>query len=132
MIVMEWCFMCKKNGESIDHLLLHYEVARELWVGILSRAGLSWVMPKSVVDLLACWNGHHNSSQLIAAWGMIPLCLVWCLLTERNDRCFNNIERAVGEIWNFFVSSLFQWFSAIVVKGGNVHEFLFSFQLSRI
>ena len=51
---MEWCYMCKKSGESVDHLLLHCEVAGELWAGILSRAGLSWAMLKSVVDLLAC------------------------------------------------------------------------------
>ncbi|XP_042977702.1 uncharacterized protein LOC122308443 isoform X1 [Carya illinoinensis] len=127
MIVMEWCFMCKKNGESIDNLFLCCEVAREFLGGILCRAGLSWVMPKRVVEVLACWNRHHNSSQLDEAWRMIPLCLMWCLWTERNDRCFNNRKRAVGDIWNFFVSSLFQWFSAIVLKGECSLSFCFLF-----
>jgi hypothetical protein len=27
VIVIEWCCLCKKSGESIDHLLLHCEVA---------------------------------------------------------------------------------------------------------
>ncbi|KAG2726915.1 hypothetical protein I3843_01G131500 [Carya illinoinensis] len=117
--------MCKKSGESIDHLLLHCEVAGELWAGILSRTGLNWVMPRSVEEVLACWNRPHNSAQLAAVW-MMPLCLMWCLWSERNERCFNAKEHGVGEIWNFFVFSLFQWFSAIVLKGGNVHEFLFS------
>jgi hypothetical protein len=27
IIVMEWCCLCKKSGESIDHLFLHCEVA---------------------------------------------------------------------------------------------------------
>jgi hypothetical protein len=30
IIVMEWCFMCKTSGESIDHLFLHCMVATEL------------------------------------------------------------------------------------------------------
>jgi hypothetical protein len=30
IIVMEWCYMCKRSGKSIDHLLLHCEVALEV------------------------------------------------------------------------------------------------------
>lgn len=30
VIVVDWCCMCNKNGESIDHLL-YFEVATELW-----------------------------------------------------------------------------------------------------
>jgi hypothetical protein len=31
IIVTEWCCMCKKSGESIDHVLLHCEVASKVW-----------------------------------------------------------------------------------------------------
>jgi hypothetical protein len=27
IVVVEWCCMCKKNGEFVDHLLFHCEVA---------------------------------------------------------------------------------------------------------
>lgn len=29
--VIEWCYMCKKAVESIDHLLLHYDYHGEMW-----------------------------------------------------------------------------------------------------
>ena len=34
IIVTEWCCMCKRNGESIVHLLLHCEVAVGLEYGM--------------------------------------------------------------------------------------------------
>lgn len=36
--------MCKKCGESIDHLLIHCEVAIELCSALLQLFGVAWVM----------------------------------------------------------------------------------------
>jgi hypothetical protein len=47
--------MYKKSGESIEHLLLHYEVARNLWSYILTLFGVEWVMPRMVLELLTSW-----------------------------------------------------------------------------
>jgi hypothetical protein len=30
IIVMNWCCMCKKSGETLDHLL-HCDIVGELW-----------------------------------------------------------------------------------------------------
>jgi len=61
VIVIDRCCMCKINGETMDHLLLHCEVARVLWNAIFSHFSLSWVMPLRVVDLFACWwTGGHS------------------------------------------------------------------------
>jgi hypothetical protein len=46
--------MCKKNEESAGHLFLHCEVACAMWNVFFKRFGLSWVMPRRVVDLFAC------------------------------------------------------------------------------
>jgi hypothetical protein len=55
VIVIEWCCLCKKSGESIDHLLLHCEVARDLWSYILILFGVEWVIPRTVLELLKSW-----------------------------------------------------------------------------
>jgi hypothetical protein len=57
VIVMEWCCLCKKSGESIDHLLLHCEVARALWSYVLILFGVEWIMPRTVLELLNSWGG---------------------------------------------------------------------------
>jgi hypothetical protein len=40
VVVVKWCYLCKKSREDIDHSLLHCEVARELWSSILNL--FSW------------------------------------------------------------------------------------------
>jgi hypothetical protein len=47
------CCMCKKRGESIDHLLLHNKVAKDLWVLVLSLFETEWIIPQRILELLA-------------------------------------------------------------------------------
>lgn len=64
LFVEDWCFGCKKDGESVDHLFLHCEVAKTLWDEAFGRTGIAWVMPKQVVDLLACLQGFKGSHRI--------------------------------------------------------------------
>jgi hypothetical protein len=111
LIVINRCCLCKSDGETVDHLLLHCEVACSLWYAIFSRFGLSWVMPRSVVDLFAWWwMGVRSQSAIV--WKMFLLCLMWCLWFERNARCFEESERPLGELTTFFFHTLFTWTAA--------------------
>ncbi len=51
LIVIDWCCMCKRDGETTNHLLLHCFVAQELWSMLL--LGVHRFMLKGVVKLLA-------------------------------------------------------------------------------
>lgn len=55
VIILDYCCICKKSGKTVDHLLLHSEVARVLWVALFNRLELAWVMLTSVLALLASW-----------------------------------------------------------------------------
>jgi hypothetical protein len=78
IVVVDWCCMCKKCGETVDNLLLHCDLAG--------------VMPRWVRDLLAYWRRKIGNSQSEALWKMIPLCLMWYI---RNGRSFEDNERTV-------------------------------------
>ena len=39
-ILIDWCCMCKKSGESVDHLLLHCPLAWKLWSMVLGLFGV--------------------------------------------------------------------------------------------
>lgn len=66
-------YMCKQNGETVDHLLLRCEVARVLWDDIFSRIELAWVQPRRVMNLLACWRGLQGNPQIASVQKMIPM-----------------------------------------------------------
>ena len=48
---VNWFCMCRSNGELVDHLLLHSDVAHALWGDVFQIFGIHWVMPGSVVNL---------------------------------------------------------------------------------
>jgi hypothetical protein len=128
VIVIDRCCLCKINGEYVDHLLLHCEVARVLWNAIFSRFSLSWAMPLRVVDLFTCWwTGGRTRS--VVVWKMVPSCLLWCLWREQNDRHFEDKEMTIEELCTFILFCLFSWtaaFLASLVISYNDFIFLFS------
>lgn len=62
--------MCKNSGEMIA-FFFHCKAARNIWSLIFSLFGLSWAMPKTLVQLLSCWQGRF---QVIEATklGLLP------------------------------------------------------------
>jgi hypothetical protein len=112
IIVVEWCCMCKKNGESVDHLLIHCEVATYLWHYVFTLFGVEWVMPQKVIDLFACWSqgGGRDLSRVI--WRMAPLCVIWCIWRERNARIFEDKECSVDGVRKNMIAMLHGWMMA--------------------
>ena len=108
--VMDWCYMCKRSGESVNHLLLHCPIAFELWSMVWSLFGVISIMPQGVADLFASWQGPCSRQHNIDLWRAVPHCVLWCLWRERNSRCFKGMEQTIHEIKSLF-HSLFAWCS---------------------
>ena len=51
---------------------------------MFSLFGVSWVMPKQVVNLPACWNKVVGQCQIAVVWGVVLLCLMWTIWREQN------------------------------------------------
>jgi hypothetical protein len=101
--------MCKKSEESIDHLLRHFKVARELWTSIFRIFGVEWFMLRRVIEELAYWRGQLGSRFILDAWRMSHLCLMWCIWRERNAKCFEDQEISVEELKKILVKSRYIW-----------------------
>jgi hypothetical protein len=131
LVIMDWCCMCKEAGESIDHLFLHCHTARELWALTFSMFGVSWVLPRHVVDLLACWTGRAHRGRSATIWGLIPHCLMWVIWRERNARTFEDLENTIQDIKHCFLSMLLEWVNASDISHFNsLYELINSCQLN--
>jgi hypothetical protein len=107
-ILTNWCCMCRCKGESVDHLLIHCQVANVLWNYVFRSFGFQWVLPRSVFDVIdGWWNmlGKHSS----VFWNMVPLCLMWTIWKERNSQIFEDKVISVRQLLDGFSTSLFHW-----------------------
>ena len=109
----------KGNGESIDHLFLHCPVTIGLWHKLFNLAGLVWVPPRSIEDMLViAFKGLGNSLRDKTLWQMACLTLLWMVWQERNNRIFEYKGRTEEMSWDLimFFSSL--WASCIAAFRG--------------
>ncbi len=106
VIIMDWCCMCKSGGELVNHMLLHCNVAQELWNMILILFGVFWVMTRDVVDLLSCWPSKFGRAEARVIWKAIPNCPIWCLWCERNSRTFSGEASSIPALKFYFLQTL--------------------------
>jgi len=126
IVVVEWCVMCKKHGEFVDHLLLHCDVARVFWSSFYSLFGVEWVMPSSVFDLLSGWGTLLGRGTVNRIWKQVPLGVLWSLWRERNSKLFEDVEVPVGTLCRNVLHILYIWVSAHSPGSMSFADFLLS------
>ena len=102
-----WCCMCR-DGETINNLLIHCDMAVGLWSFVFWKFGIIWVLSGCVLDLFFGWyNGLGKVHSKI--WNMVPLCLLWTLGREWNSRIFENSECMDSQLQELFSNTLYDW-----------------------
>jgi hypothetical protein len=91
------CCMYKCSDETVDHLLIHYIVAKELWSFVFSMFGFHWVLPEQVVDVLSGQKFRVVTHDNFFAWKIVPLYLIWVIWRKMNNRTFNDVKLSVME-----------------------------------
>ena len=90
---VDWCIMCCRCGDTVDHLLLHCGKAYWLRCFVFRIFRISWVPSYTVSNFLfGWWNwlGKHSSH----IWNLVSLCLMWYIWRERNWRTFEDLDRS--------------------------------------
>ena len=79
-----WCILCRKSSEIIDHLFLHCPITLGLWHIIFSQAGMEWVKPSSICNMLVIsFKCFGNSIRGKTLWRITSLSLFWIVWREK-------------------------------------------------
>ena len=95
-----WCVLCKKNLESIDHVFLHCSFSLHIWSRLLLELGQVWVVPKKCEDIFELEYFMHSNKRGQLIWNVAVLVIVWSLWLERNCRIFEGSVVDVDDFWN--------------------------------
>ena len=96
------CILSLKNWRNIAFV-----------TSLLFIWGMQWVMPFTVLDVLASWKGSFARRSKGVIWNAVPLCLMLLIWRERNRRAFEGLERSSTELKMFLLRTMFDWMSTI-------------------
>ncbi|KAM7468372.1 hypothetical protein LguiB_015934 [Lonicera macranthoides] len=64
-----WCVLCRRDNESINHILLHCEFVKHVWSKALKMFGMERVFPKRWSEFLIIkWYFRQNSKVVKQLW----------------------------------------------------------------
>ena len=124
------CYLCMENEETVNHLFLHCPVATNLWNMFYCLSGLKWVMPQNLRDAQMSWSLWRVDKTIKKIWLMISAAIFWCLWNERNCRCFDGISTPNHFLKAKCLLNLFCWTKlANVISTDQLMDFVSSFVL---
>ena len=103
------CFLCEENEETVDHLLIHCSRAKMLWDLFFAITDYNWVFPLKVHKLLIAWQSARVGRKRKRVWLAAPLCLFWTLWKERNRVAFENEAPSAHRMKSVFLFILWSW-----------------------
>lgn len=96
----QWCIMCRRNGESMDHLFLHYLMALNLWHCIFLLIDRHWVAPDDCANMLLIdlW-GFGGNKKAKTLWHCVVFMIFWVVWLEWNARIIEDKVANLDSLW---------------------------------
>lgn len=82
---MNGCPMCLVEEEIANHLLLHCGLVMKVWAAILKIFWMSWIMLRSVSDLLCQWRTQGKLASKRILWNLSLYAGLWKIWLEWNN-----------------------------------------------
>jgi len=84
------CVGCGRVDETSVHLLLHCDLAIEVWGRVMRWWNFSMVTPPNLFVHWACWNAMESRKKLKKVLRLVWHAAIWVLWKAQNNSIFNN------------------------------------------
>ncbi|OVA00064.1 Reverse transcriptase zinc-binding domain [Macleaya cordata] len=106
------CFMCRKELESVSHLLLYCDFSYALWSYFWGELNVAVIIPGSLQALFEGWSHLWTNTKGKEVWILLPAAITWSLWVERNKRVFEDQEVSLDRMIIEVKALIFFWLSA--------------------
>ncbi|CAN1820378.1 Putative ribonuclease H protein At1g65750 [Linum perenne] len=105
MVLTNWCALCERDAESVDHLLVHCPFLLNVWSEVSSKLSLFGPRNGRARDWIGAWKGMNCVSSFAVVSRVILHGVLWYVWLERNARVFSDTKKgerqvAARALWN--------------------------------
>ncbi|CAN1243527.1 hypothetical protein LINPERPRIM_LOCUS5717 [Linum perenne] len=129
MIMTNWCALCQKDAESVDHLFSQCHFASEVWDRVSSKLSLFGPRNGNVKGLFSAWKGMNCTPSFPESSRVVIHGVVWYIWLERNERVFKDVRRSEFQVSQRVLCNIGRWLGAARVfsepRLSRWYEFIF-------
>lgn len=101
--MMNSCFLCKRDAETCNHVLLWCPFVYKLWTMVYGLLGISQMMAEQVRNEIWVWRGISGVNKHV---DLVLLAIFQVVWKERNMRTFEVVDEDIDRVMN-------RWFQTV-------------------
>jgi hypothetical protein len=108
--VSSLCVLCNLKDESVNHILLHCDVASLVWYRVMKWFDSCFLIPPNLFIHWECWSedGNANNKVTKGLW-LVWHTTIWILWAKRNDVIFKGLNCVVEDVFEEIKVLSWRW-----------------------
>ena len=89
------CFLCLQEEDTVDHILVHYSYAKEVWHLCFTKVGVDAPYPEHNETFTAWWLRARQTviTKHRRGFDTMVIAIAWSVWKQRNARVFGHLEQ---------------------------------------
>lgn len=103
------CPLCKVDGETGNHMIIHCDFSHNIWKHFIERINLSWMMSRSISDLFLQWWIPRSNPKGNFVWSVALHAICWGIWKEKNHEYLRIWKRMLSRLYTLISMDIAYW-----------------------